>query len=491
MKLDRLVLSIVLLAMAALAVPVAAQNGFPATHLSRLLSRNIPDSNAAWGIAVFDLDRTGSSARFRITVSRSRSPIVSYSLIRAHRGGSPATLLSLPAASGSLTAQGMLTNIPPAVFDALDSGLLSIRIATVDYPDGFVSGAIQEASNMVTFRFNSGEITPVLPDTVTGTALLTGILDSESRRFAYTLWWEGMHVAETGIEFHRGMPGENGPLLHAVAPVAADSLLITTWNGIAPEDIDAFRAGNIYAVVTTADYPAGQIRGQLTPITLLTCAIEPQQVVPPVVGSSGNGTGYLYIAGSPASGFVLYSLSAVAGTNDTIDSAHIHRGAFGTNGPVVAPLDVNRYAIWEYDRDLAVFPFDSATRADLSSGNGYLDFHTASFPDGEVRGQLVPAASALDRPVSSVREDPTMTRRTIGAYFDARMNSIRLESMDPVAGGDISVVIHTLEGAYAGTFHPASIDDEIPAGSLSTGLHIARIAIDGRTVGICRIMIVR
>jgi hypothetical protein len=484
-------LLLALLSALSAAVPASAQSGFPATHLSRLLARSVPDSNAAWGVAIFNLDRGNNSARFRISVSRSSSPITTYALVRAHRGGSPETLASFPAASASLTADGTLTNLPQSTIDALDSGLLSIRITTTDYPTEFVSGRIQEASNMVTFGFNVGNIVPALPDSVTGSGIMTGILDPEARRFGFTLSWEGMNAIASRIEIHRGKPGENGPVVYSSTPVDGDSILIASWNGITPEDIAAFLEGNIYAVVTTRKYTAGQIRGQLTPIELMACAIEPEQVVPPVVGSQGNGTGYFYIARSPLSGYVLYSVSAVGETEDTIESGHIHRGEFGVNGPEVAPLEGNRYGAWTYDQNQANFPLDSATHADLASGNGYLDFHTAAFPDGEVRGQLVPAATSLYRPVASTPEDPLREHGTIVARFDARTNSIRLESAGAVAGRDIEIILYTLDGARSGTFHLDAIDGAIPAGSLSTGIHMAQIIVDGRIAGASRIAIVR
>src|SRR5688500_17484995 len=71
----------------------------------------------------------------------------------------------------------------------------------------------------------------------------------------------------------------------------------------------------------------------------------------------------------------------VAGT-----MAHIHRGAKGTNGPVIVPLEKNG--------DTYTVPAGRKLTAeqlkDLKAGNLYVNVHTAKNKGGEVRGQLQP-----------------------------------------------------------------------------------------------------
>ena len=71
----------------------------------------------------------------------------------------------------------------------------------------------------------------------------------------------------------------------------------------------------------------------------------------------------------------------VAGT-----MAHIHRGAKGTNGPVIVPLDKNgdTYSV-PAGRKLT-----DEQMKDLKAGNLYVNVHTAKNKGGEVRGQLTP-----------------------------------------------------------------------------------------------------
>ena len=101
--------------------------------------------------------------------------------------------------------------------------------------------------------------------------------------------------------------------------------------------------------------------------------------VPPL-SVSGSGSGSFRVA---EDGTITGSVTTkdVAGT-----MAHIHRGAKGTNGPVIVPLDKNgdTYSV-PAGRKLT-----AAQMQDLKAGNLYVNVHTAKNKGGEVRGQIQP-----------------------------------------------------------------------------------------------------
>jgi hypothetical protein len=103
-----------------------------------------------------------------------------------------------------------------------------------------------------------------------------------------------------------------------------------------------------------------------------------EEVPPLSVSGSGSGT-FRVAEDGTVSGSV--TTKDVAGT-----MAHIHRGAKGTNGPVIVPLDKNG--------DIYSVPAGRKLTAeqikDLKAGNLYVNVHTAKNKGGEVRGQLTP-----------------------------------------------------------------------------------------------------
>ena len=103
-----------------------------------------------------------------------------------------------------------------------------------------------------------------------------------------------------------------------------------------------------------------------------------EQVPPLSVSGSGSGT-FRVAEDGTITGSV--TTQDVAGT-----MAHIHRGAKGTNGPVIVPLDKNG--------DTYSVPGGRKLTADqikdLKAGNLYVNVHTAKNKGGEVRGQINP-----------------------------------------------------------------------------------------------------
>ena len=111
----------------------------------------------------------------------------------------------------------------------------------------------------------------------------------------------------------------------------------------------------------------------------ISVKLSGSEEVPPL-SVSGSGSGTFRVA---EDGTITGSVTTkdVAGT-----MAHIHRGAKGTNGPVIVPLDKNgdTYSV-PAGRKLS-----AEQLKDLKAGNLYVNVHTAKNKGGEVRGQMNP-----------------------------------------------------------------------------------------------------
>lgn len=112
----------------------------------------------------------------------------------------------------------------------------------------------------------------------------------------------------------------------------------------------------------------------------LSVPLSGSQEVPPVT-TAASGSGQINV--SP-DGVVSGSITL---TGMTATAAHIHEGAAGNNGPVIIPL------VKRSDTSFAVpdgTKFTAAQLAAYKAGNTYINVHSAAFPAGEVRGQLMP-----------------------------------------------------------------------------------------------------
>jgi hypothetical protein len=111
--------------------------------------------------------------------------------------------------------------------------------------------------------------------------------------------------------------------------------------------------------------------------------LEGAQVVPPT-SSPGTGSGTFAIDDVANTVSYVIEYSGLMG-NET--AAHIHGMAPpGVNAGVVHPLPLGtpKVGVWNYSE---------AQEADILAGLTYVNIHTTAFPGGEIRGQIVAAAS--------------------------------------------------------------------------------------------------
>lgn len=88
-----------------------------------------------------------------------------------------------------------------------------------------------------------------------------------------------------------------------------------------------------------------------------------------------------------------YILSGtVTFTGITPAAGHIHKGAVGASGGVIFPL-VGAAPLTS-PVNFTSPPLDATQRADLLANMYYVNLHTAAFPDGEIRGQLMMKTSS-------------------------------------------------------------------------------------------------
>ena len=110
--------------------------------------------------------------------------------------------------------------------------------------------------------------------------------------------------------------------------------------------------------------------------------------------SPGTGTGTALFDDSTTSISLSLNFSALT---SSATASHIHLGAPGVNGGVIVSFVPYTPAATSGTITGGPLPFPSANVAALMAGNTYFNIHTANYPGGEIRGQLVlvPEPSAM------------------------------------------------------------------------------------------------
>lgn len=215
---------------------------------------------------------------------------------------------------------------------------------------------------------------------------------------------------------HKGAFGENGPV---VVPLMPDQDPSGTESGLLAEgmltasDLTGELAGKTlldliklmennmaYVNIHTQQFPAGELRGQVSVIKSdaigdLTTQLSGDEEVPPA-NTSATGVGvFNFNDNNTELGFIV-NVSQL----EDVRFAHIHIGKKGVNGPVVVTLKADKvegpvnglYAegiITQADLTGLLMGGDmNILREAIRTGNAYVNVHTDDFPGGEIRGQL-------------------------------------------------------------------------------------------------------
>lgn len=156
-----------------------------------------------------------------------------------------------------------------------------------------------------------------------------------------------------------------------------------------------------------------------------------------------NGANEVPPANTPALGYGAVfedsggtlALAVYEGLTGPAQMAHLHLGAPGTNGPVIAPLTVQQP---DDGQAGGVVALTAEQQAALAAGNVYANVHTAAFPGGEIRGQLT-----AGRDVAASRADGAGGAVSALVYVQRARGAFAY-----VSDGDAGLTVRQPSGAF-------------------------------------------
>jgi CHRD domain-containing protein len=112
-------------------------------------------------------------------------------------------------------------------------------------------------SNVV---LNGGQEMPPVSTSATGAGTIAVLMD---RSMSGSVTTAG--VAGTAAHIHLAAPGQNGPVIVPLNKTGDNVWSVPPGIRLNDTQYEAFKLGNLYVNVHSANNPAGEIRGQITP----------------------------------------------------------------------------------------------------------------------------------------------------------------------------------------------------------------------------------
>jgi hypothetical protein len=283
---------------------------------------------------------------------------------------------------------------------------------------------------------NAAQETPATTSPATGSAIM--LYDINANTFDLVVTISNFANTITNSHLHEGAVGVAGSV---VTPLGAETVytrngntLTATFRNI-PNGGDKLKLiqGGDYYNVHSAQFPGGEIRGQLIPRPkrlVSTFSVAQEQAAFPALTINTNGLGAAVLTYDPAANRVSLRFSVYNFLN-TLTNSHFHEGAPGVSGPVVTGLGGATVA--GYTSGGGGFyngSFDIPYTGDpikLLTGGAYLNFHSNAFSGGELRGQV----RATDE-VASSRIINVSARGFAGTGSQVLMQGFSVIGPDPV-----------------------------------------------------------
>lgn len=225
----------------------------------------------------------------------------------------------------------------------------------------------------------------VPPSGSAGTGFGRVTLNESETQITATVYYSGLGSGVVLGHIHGPAgPGANAPVIFDLAPTtgATEGSVVARVFPITPSQVSQLKNGQLYFNIHTANFPNGEIRGQLVLDPALRTTLTGEQEVPGV-GTSGLGQAFVSVNDAGTQALVSARWGLLSGP---ASAGHLHGGAPGVAGGIICDLAPPAVVSGEvFDRLCTLSPAQAAL---LRSGQFYVNLHTATYADGEIRGQL-------------------------------------------------------------------------------------------------------
>lgn len=302
------------------------------------------------------------------------------------------------------------------------------------------ASALTGFSQVIELRatLSAAQEVPATTSPASGSAIM--LYDLRTNKFDLVVSITNMSNLATNSHIHEAAAGANGGV---VTGLGGETVYTRSGNNLTATFRDVTHGGDrlkliqggAYYNIHSAQFPGGEIRGQLIPQPVRLVAsmdVAQEQAAFPNVNLSGlNDFGGAIMLYDPAAHSIRLRLS-LFNFNNTFSNSHFHTGAPGVSGGVAVGLgnnanaggfnNTNGHIAGTFD-----IPMGATDPIALLTGGTYLNFHSTTFSGGEVRGQV-----RVSEELPGSRLANMSVRGFVGAGEQVLIQGFHLTGPDPV-----------------------------------------------------------
>lgn len=344
-------------------------------------------STNAVGLATFYLNDTRDTLCVEMTATGLSGAITGIHIHEGAMGANGGVVADMmPYLSGN-RLKGTITGstLSSSFIAKMFNGQFYLNVHTAANANGEIRGQIlPEEDKAMAVVINGANEVPAVMTNATGLGFF--MLQKHQGKLHFNIVAEGLSGAITGAHLHKAVAGANGPVVQDLSTFIMGERIMGSVDPSAY--LSTLTGDSLYINIHTAANPNGEIRGQLMmqPYLHFDAMLDTAQETTPVTGTGmemGNAVMRLNYTFD-----TLWYNAQLNGLSGAVTGAHFHLGGLNTSGGVVVgipSMDINGNVISGMLTGSAIT--DSFLRHMLE-GNIYLNVHTATNPNGEVRGQV-------------------------------------------------------------------------------------------------------
>jgi hypothetical protein len=446
------------------------------------------------GHAAINFGMKGDTATIRVVTTGMTGTITATHLHFGKAGAAGGVALGLDAtvqADGMSMVGGVSITNWPDLLVALMSDSVYLNLHTTAEANGEIRGQLRSTK---TLRFdswlNSAAIVAgggTLGKPSTGYDVSTMWLNNRMDTLHYNVLYTGLTSTVAAAHFHNGEAAESGPVVKEVMPMG--NMISGMWtksdamNPLTDGMISELLKGSLYLVVHTDSNPGGELRGQVYRLAREGYIAELNGAQ---AGTTSGGQGTA-IASYDRDRTNLHTMLAFDGLEGMVTAGHIHYGKKGESGGVALDL-----APFTNNGSYKYSPFNNGiSLAMRRNDSSYVNIHSTSFANGEVRGQLMryyrissETMDTTDTNPTGLAENSFVTNQPV-MYPNPATNQLFI-NIDSKIEGEAVVVLHDITGktVYQSTSHiiRGSNTLSMEIANLNQGIYFTEVSINGNRI---------